>query len=189
MKSIRTRPAGSRRPSPPALLTALLATVPALAQSGPAPAELSLFRAGSAVELTASDTEDLLPMVTAFLESCHTFAAVTGEDQPQAELKRLWTEHLGRPRLLLRSTGSVASRHEFLDRKPFALLLGLPERENLFPILTEREGGRIESYAKCPGIDALRISCRVRSLQDPSSSPPDCERVRDVESAIASPPR
>jgi hypothetical protein len=166
------------------VMTLLIATL-AQAQGAQPSAQLWLLRTGAGAQRQRIDAGELLPTVTAFLESCRTYGAVVaGSEEPQDELQRSWQARLEQPHLLLRSSGMAASRHELLHHQPFELLLGLPEREGIAPVLTSAAGS-VTSYTKCSGLEGIRLWCRARSLE-PGAEPqtPECERLRDIEAAF-----
>ena len=168
-----------------AVIAALLGAAPGLAQpEQPAP-ELWLFRRGPAAQLSRPQTRELLATVAPLLDSCHTYADVVGREQPQHELRQLWRKHTHQPHLLLRARGALASRHQLLDHEHFELLLGIPAGEGLSPVLSRTAGGFVTSYAKCSGLEGIRLSCRIRSLEPAAESPvQDCDRLGEIEAAL-----
>jgi len=117
-------------------------------------AEVSLKNAASAVSLTAAEQTQLAGRLDDYFKACHPYGrVVAGPDRPQDELTKLWGEQERTVHAVLRA----ADGRE--------ILFGFPTtNDGLGPVLARDAQGTVTSYAKCPGLEGLKLACQVHRL-------------------------
>lgn len=165
------------------VVTTLLASSLAseAAPDPPAPT-LLLISAGSPVAIDGEDASQLAEALVTYLDSCLTFGAVVGGEQPpQDELDRLWSDQSNRLHAVLHATGTDESRHIHLRGTRFTALFGLESESGPSPVLTRDESLHVTGYIKCPGLDGLLLACQVHGIVPGMSPSADCDRWRAIE--------
>ena len=144
--------------------------------------ELFLLSAGSLIELDDELQTQITAALMSYFESCLTYGAVVGGNQPpQEDLERLWSEQSPRTHALLEMTGALDSHHAQLRGKRFTLLVGLESRSGPSPVLTRDDHHQLTRYIKCPGLDGLLLSCQVHGVVPGMSPSPDCDRFKAID--------
>ena len=138
-------------------------------------AQASLFHFGSTVALDERDLAQVEQEILEFFAACHTYAAVTGAARPQEELEELWRNQEQRGYALLKSRAAPNSRHLHLRDRDYLLMLGLEAGHGVWPILT-RYNGELTSYIKCPGLEAMSLSCTLQGKIPSVELWSDCDR-------------
>jgi len=138
-------------------------------------ARVSLVFFGSTVALDEGEIEQLEHEIGDFFAACHTYAAVTGAAWPQEKLEELWRNQEQRSYALLKSRGGLHNRHLHLRDRDYLLMLGLEAGHGVGPILT-RHNGLLASYIKCPGLEAMSLSCTLQGKIPSVELWSDCDR-------------
>ena len=135
-------------------LTLALASLWAGSLASTCAAELSLKNAASVVSLTPAEQTHLAERLDAYFKACHPYSrVVAGPDRPQDELTKLWSEQERTVHAVLRGTDG----REILFAFP-------TENDGLGPVLARDADGTVTSYAKCPGLEGLKLACQVHGL-------------------------
>jgi hypothetical protein len=129
----------------------------------------TLHSADSVIPLSPEQSAELSKQLEAYVRACHpSTQVVSGEEQPQEVLETLWAEQERTVHAILRETGG--SRE---------VIIGFPAtNDGLGAVLSRAADKRVTSYAKCPGLDGLRLACRVHRLVPGGSRAPDARNSR-----------